>query len=673
MKKILTSPPNKICPYRFKKILFDIETNGLEGNVIHCIVAKVLGGDTSLFPPDKLQEGIDLLSSADVLIGHNIIGFDIPVIKKHFDVTFTNHIEDTLVLSRLANPILTGGHSLDNWGYLLYPNDATKRKAEQPDSWEEYTEEMGQYCIQDVELNADIYYTLLKDLKEFSQESIDLEHAVAKIIKEQEVTGFMLDEKKVTLLSSKLKSKMVEIEKQVHETFLPKWDKDKLVTPRLKKDNTLSKVGLTDEEYTYITTDEGQYKRNAKESWDHHKEVNPWWAGSTFSFGAAKCYSCGDYYPNIFLKIGKWECINGCKDALGNSNYNKSFVVNPRIPTSFYRMKWTEFNLASRKQIGEYLEHFGWQPKKFTLTGQPIVDESTLEKVKGIPEATLIAEFMMLQKRVAQVTSWLELSKDSRVHGFVIPNGARTGRMTHRSPNVAQTPGSHKPYGKECRECWAVPQGYKLVGIDASGLELRVLAHYMKDKDYINEIINTDIHSTNQRLAGLEHRNQAKTFIFSLIYGGGDTKLGKTVGGGSKEGAALRSRFYDSLPSLRHLTHSVTRAAQSKHYLKALDRRIIHIRKEKVWTALNTLLQGGGAVVMKVALVLFNRKIKENNFDAKFVANIHDEWQLEVLESQAEQIGKLGVDSIIETGKVLEMLCPLDGEYKIGNNWNETH
>ena len=127
------------------------------------------------------------------------------------------------------------------------------------------------------------------------------------------------------------------------------------------------------------------------------------------------------------------------------------------------------------------------------------------------------------------------------------------------------------------------------------------------------------------------------------------------------------------MPSLRHLTHSVTRAAQSKHYLKALDRRIIYIEKKKVWTALNTLLQGGGAVVMKVALVLFNRKIKENNFDAKFVANIHDEWQLEVLESQAEQIGKLGVDSIIETGKVLEMLCPLDGEYKIGNNWNETH
>ena len=193
MKQTLISPPNKIAHHRFKKIVFDVETDGLEGNVIHCIVTKVIGGETRLFPPDKLQEGVNLLASADVLIGHNIIGFDIPVIKKHFDVTLTNHIEDTLVVSRLVNPILTGGHSLGNWGYLLYPNDVTKRKAIQPDSWEEYTEEMGMYCVQDVELNTDIYHKLLKDVAMFSQESVDLEHSIAKIIKEQEIAGFMLD------------------------------------------------------------------------------------------------------------------------------------------------------------------------------------------------------------------------------------------------------------------------------------------------------------------------------------------------------------------------------------------------------------------------------------------------------------------------------------------------
>ena len=597
MKQNLISLPNKIAHHRFKKVIFDIETEGLEGNIIHCIVAKVIGGGTYLFPPDKLQEGADLIESADVLIGHNIIGFDIPVLKKHFDLNLTNHIEDTLVVSRLVNPVFSGGHSLENWGYFLYPNDVSKRKAQQPDSWEEYTEEMGEYCIQDVELNADVYYKLLEQAENFSQESIDLEHAVAKIIKEQEQNGFMLDEKKATLLAAKLNSKMAEIEKKVHETFKPKWVDDKLVTPKLRKDGTLSKVGLTNEEM-------------------------------------AKCLKTNNFKP-------------------------------------FMRQKWVTFNLASRKQIGEYLIDFGWKPTKFTPTGQPIVDETTLEKVKDIPEAALIAEFMMLQKRVAQVSSWLELSKESRVHGFVIPNGAITGRMTHRNPNVAQTPSSNKPYGKECRSCWTTPEGYKLVGIDASGLELRVLAHYMKNKDYINEIINGDIHTTNQTLARLGSRSQAKTFIYALIYGAGDAKIGSVVGGDSKAGAALRNNFIRNLPSLGNLTSAVERAAQTRKYIKALDGRIIHIRK--VYSALNTLLQGGGAVIMKTALVLLYNKIKEEKLDAKFVANVHDEWQIEVKEDQAEQVGKLGVQAIKDTATVLNLNCPLDGEYQIGDNWSETH
>ena len=597
MKQTLISLPNQIAHHRFKKVIFDVETDGLEGNTIHCIVTKVIGGETQLFPPNNLQAAVDILTSADVLVGHNIIGFDIPVIKKHFDVTLTNHIEDTLVVSRLVNPVLTGGHSLDNWGYLLYPNDAEKRKAKQPDSWDEYTEEMGKYCIQDVELNADIYYALLKQVEEFSQESIDLEHSVAKIIKEQEVKGFMLDEKKATLLSAKLQSKMATLEKEVHETFKPKWVDDRLITPKFNKDGSLSKVPkLTDEELIKV--------------------------------------KATDYKP-------------------------------------FMRQKWVEFNLASRKQIGEYLIDFGWKPKKFTPTGQPIVDETTLERVKGIPEATLIAEFMMLQKRVAQVSSWLELAKDGRVHGFVIPNGAITGRMTHRNPNVAQTPSSHKPYGKECRECWTVPAGYKLVGIDASGLELRVLAHYMKNKDYINEIISGDIHSTNQSLAGLEQRSQAKTFIYALIYGAGDSKIGSVVGGNSKVGASLRNRFLNNLPSLRNLTTSVERAASTRKYLKALDGRHIHIRK--VYSSLNTLLQGGGAVIMKTALVLLHNRIKQLNLDASFVGNIHDEWQIEVREDQAEQVGQLGVQALKDTTEVLKLNCPLDGEYQIGDNWSETH
>jgi DNA polymerase I-like protein with 3'-5' exonuclease and polymerase domains len=171
------------------------------------------------------------------------------------------------------------------------------------------------------------------------------------------------------------------------------------------------------------------------------------------------------------------------------------------------------FNPGSRKQIAERLIEKGWKPTKHTEKGSVIVDETTLEGL-DFPEAKAIAEYLMLQKRIAQVESWLEaMESDGRVHGRVITNGAVTGRMTHMSPNMAQVPNSGAIYGPECRELWIVEKGNKLVGIDASGLELRMLAHYMNDNVYTHEVIAGDIHTANQTAAGLQTRNQAKTFI----------------------------------------------------------------------------------------------------------------------------------------------------------------
>ena len=278
----------------------------------------------------------------------------------------------------------------------------------------------------------------------------------------------------------------------------------------------------------------------------------------------------------------------------------------------------------------------------------------------------------MYQKRLAQVHSWIESvdKKDNRVHGSVISTGAITGRMAHRSPNMAQVPAVYSPYGKECRDCWTTPEGYKLVGIDASGLELRMLAHYMADEDYINEIINGDIHTANQRFAGLKSRDEAKTFIYALVYGAGDEKIGRIIKGSRDAGKQLRERFLASLPTLRTLKQRVDRASQKK-YLKGLDGRKILIRHRHA--ALNSLLQGGGAIVMKKALELLDLDLKLNTIDAKIVANIHDEWQIEVKESQADYVGRAGVQAIKDAGNFYKMRCPLDGEYKIGDSWYETH
>ena len=581
------------------KLVFDIETDDLNASKIWCIVAIDEDNKVYSYKPGQIEEGIKLLESAETLIGHNILGFDIPVIKDLYDVDLYNkNIVDTLVVSRLINPTKEKGHSLKNWGFTL-----GQYKGEPPEDFTEYSNEMLEYCIQDVKLNKKLYNHLQQHVKGFSKESLQLEHEVFKIIVQQRKDGFKLDMHKSMALLSTLAERRKEVEEEVHQTFKPKWKEIKTVTPKIKKDGELSKQGLTEHEYK----------------------------------------SLQEKFKNIPMEEGY----------------------------SFVRKELVDFNLGSRKQIGEYLIDFGWKPERFTPTGQPIVDEGTLKKIDHIHEANLIAEFLLLQKRIAQIQSWIDaVGDDGRVHGGVISNGAITGRMTHNNPNMAQVPSIHNQYGKECRWCWTVEEGNKLVGIDASQLELRLLAHYMADKEYINEILHGDIHTTNQKLAGLESRDQAKTFIYALIYGAGDEKIGKIIGGSREEGQRMREHFLNSLPSFNNLKARVESATR-KGFLKGLDGRKIKLRHKHA--ALNTLLQSGGAIVMKRALTKLVSSLQLNTIPYKIVANVHDEWQIEAPEKNADFVGDRGVLAIRETADYYNMRCPLDGEYKVGGNWSETH
>jgi len=508
------------------------------------------------------------LDSCDLIIMHNGLAFDKPILEKTWSVTMNqNLVYDTLVSSRLLNPSLEGGHSLEAWGKRL-----GFLKGEFSDWDGGFTPEMEQYCIQDTLVTQKLYDVLVNELKynKFEQRSIELEHKVQAIIATQERNGFKLDEKKATILLSELTSKLAAIEVAMQGIFPTK---------------TIERVS----------------------------------------------------------------------EKTGKSLKAKVEVFNP----------------GSRKQIGERLIEKGWKPSKFTETGQPIVDEGTLEGL-DIPEAKAINEYLMLQKRIAQIESWLKaLGGDGRVHGKVITNGAVTGRMTHMSPNMAQVPNSGSPYGEDCRDLWIVEKGYKLVGIDASGLELRMLAHYMQDDAYTSEVVSGDIHTANQKAAGLADRNQAKTFIYAFLYGAGDAKIGKVVGAGAKEGQELKSRFLRNTPSLKELREKVSRIAKNSGTLPGLDGRRLQVRSDHA--ALNTLLQSAGAIVMKQAVVLLDESLSKFNIDYKFVANVHDEWQIEVEESYADMVGRIGVQSIENAGKVLDMRCPLGGEYKIGNSWKETH
>ena len=334
------------------------------------------------------------------------------------------------------------------------------------------------------------------------------------------------------------------------------------------------------------------------------------------------------------------------------------------------------FNPGSRKQIGEKLIELGWKPEKHTEGGQPMVDEGVLSKI-DIPEAKPIIEYLMLQKRVAQITSWLEaVGPDGRVHGKVVTNGAVTGRMTHSSPNMAQVPNAGSIYGPECRECWTVEEGNVLVGADASGLELRMLAHYMKDINYVKTVCEgsskdgTDVHTVNQRAANLPTRDAAKTFIYAFLYGAGDAKIGSIVGGNSRVGGKLKADFLAKTPALAKLIARVKEAAAAG-CVPGLDGRRVWVRSEHA--ALNSLLQSAGAIVMKQALVIFHNKAFENKWKIKMVVNVHDEIQWETSPKFADITGQACVDSIKEAGEFFKLRCPLAGEYKYGKTWRDTH
>ena len=336
------------------------------------------------------------------------------------------------------------------------------------------------------------------------------------------------------------------------------------------------------------------------------------------------------------------------------------------------KVKYEPFNPGSRKQIAERLMERGWVPEKHTEKGNVVVDETTLASI-DMDEAKVLAEYLMLQKRAAQVKSWLEAinPKTGRVHGRVLTLQTITGRMAHASPNMAQVPAVYSPYGAECRGCWTVPSDKKaLVGIDASSIELRMLCHYMKDEDYTTQVVSGDIHTYNQQLAELPSRDQAKTFIYALLYGAGAAKIGSIIGKGAAEGQQIMDRFFLNLSSFQDLKTKVNKAAE-RGWIAGLDKRTLHIRT--VHASLNTLLQGGSAILMKRALVIFDKLIKEQGLNAIFVANVHDEWQLEVDKDHGDMVGKLGVDAIKRAGDYYKLRCPLDGEYKVGTSWAETH
>jgi DNA polymerase-1 len=546
-------------------VVLDIETT-LDHNTIHGVgLSYVEHGIVSSSTWIDSKEALDAERLSKTIVGHNAIGFDLPVLRNvwGWEPSEETVCLDTLVMSRLARPDRDGGHSLKRLAILAGLQQKDDFSVEDFDG--PVTQEMIDYCLQDTRANADVFDFLLRELDGFDERSIMLEMEVARLTREQETNGFCFDFDMASDLYVAHDTRMQEITEELQAVFPP------IVTERWSE-------------------------KTGKRLKDHVETFNP----------------------------------------------------------------------GSRQQVARRLEGKGVKWTKFTEKGNTIVDETTLKEQSHIPEAALVLEYLTLGKRIGMLRSWLDNCKQGRIHGRVNTIGAVTGRMSHSSPNLAQIP-SEAQY----RRCFTVETGNRLVGIDASGLELRMLAHYMQDDRFTSEILDGDIHTANQQAFGCDTRNQAKTLIYALLYGAGDAKLGNVVGGTAKVGKAMRDSYERSWPAYRKLVAKVTRMAERNEYLPGLDGRRVHVRSAHA--ALNTLLQSAGAIVMKQALVLASDRLRQMKIPYRLVAQVHDELQIEVREPYAEQVGKVVRNAIRRAGRELDMRCPLDGDYQIGTNWSQTH
>lgn len=350
-------------------------------------------------------------------------------------------------------------------------------------------------------------------------------------------------------------------------------------------------------------------------------------------------------YENLVSKGGSWTVYKGDKIYKRD---NAKRGIKAGVPYPQYEE--VTFNPNSRQHIAKVLMDRGWEPTEMTPTGAPKVDEETLKTAKGIDLTEDILEYLLINKRIAQLAegdnAWLKLMKEdpdgyTRIHGSVNPNGAVTGRATHAYPNVAQVPAGRSPYGEECRSLFRVPTGWYEAGIDASGLELRCFAHFLYPYDhgeYVNEILNGDIHTHNQKMAGLPTRDQAKTMIYCMMYGGGDGKLGEVINGTAKDGKALKERFFNAVPAYKELCSDIERTLITSsewvggvnkvtwrkrvhpdnsnlsitHSILGLDRRVVYVRSPH--SALNTLLQSAGALICKKWVCLVEENMRKAGY-----------------------------------------------------------
>jgi DNA polymerase-1 len=593
----------------------DVEADSLWPSKLWVLCASRMDQpDVHSFVGEKAIRGFfDGLRGQEVyFIGHNALSYDC-VHTERLAGGFANvtNTVDTLVLSYLYDPNLVGGHSLHAWG------DRFNFPKLDYNDFSRYTPEMDKYCQQDVKLGKRVFKALVQRMRRLgmSELACKIEHEIRVVVDEQERAGWYFDIPGAQALVSQLRSEQHRLEGPIRALFPPRLEVCGTYKRRYKKDGS----------------DYSSYVKHLTE------------------------------YPEI------------------RDNGDGTYSV----------LDWTEFNIGSPKQRIQRLLELGYQPVNYTEKGSPKVDEESLiayAESSGYTEVQAIADWLVLQGRSTMVEGWLNNVnyEDSRMHGKVLTCGARTRRMRHMSPNTANIPKAKDrvKYGKECRGLWMATPGRLEVGTDASGLELRMFAQYLNNPEATKLYTEGDPHLFNTRLLGEpdEYRDlAAKNVIYAMLYGAMDTKLGytaKTSITDPKEakahGAWVRSKLEVGIPGFQELTEQIkTEYKVNNGLIKTIDGGFV--RCPAPHAAINYKLQSAGAITMKVAGILARNEIKRRGLDSFFVGNIHDEFQSDSAPGDAEEVGKVCVQAITTAGEELGMHVPLTGEYKIGQNWAQTH
>lgn len=639
----------------FKRVVFDVETDGLLDALtrVHSLVIQCVDTGEVLSCADqpgywRIENGLKVLRDAEKVYGHNIITFDIPAIHKvypHFRLS--GQAMDTFVVCsyRWAHqkdldfdlyrqgklpPKLIGRHTLEAWGHRLgeHKGEYTAWCAENgiEDPWSQWRPEMQAYCEQDVKVNTKLV-AYIRGAGGLGHEAIHTEHALAFYLAQQERNGIPFDMDKAVALQATLVERREFLRAQL-----------------------VAKFGV-------ITRTKSR----------------------TFT-------------PKV-------------------NNKTRGYVKG--VPVTTEKVETTEFNPGSTAHIAWALQTFyDWQPKVFTDTGIASVTDETLAGLKHIPECAMIREYLLTQKRLGMLAegkqAWIKHARLNprtgmyHIHHRCKQNDTITHRAAHASPNLAQVPsvevnkagevlwGYEGGYGAESRQLFTVPEGWVMVGADASGLELRCLAHYMAAWDggaYGDVVLNGDIHTTNQQAAGLATRAEAKTFIYAFLYGEGDLARGAkflppnaTDQQKIQKGRQISQRFMKGLPALGSLVTACKKKVRKNGgpgYLVMPDGRRTYIRHEHA--ALNSLLQSSGAIICKRWIVEFSRRLTQRfgpqGWDGQWAALawVHDEVQLACHPEIEAEVRSILVESIVFMTEHYGWKVALSGEAKTGRNWKETH